>query len=95
MPTTNSNKTLETYDVKNQDGALVLKNDGDMFILVSNDVRVNLYLLAVQKLLSENKLVQMMVAAEIERMIHETNEEMKNEKESDVPTDTEPTGEAA
>ena len=95
MPTTNSNKTLETYDVENQNGALVLKNDGDMFILVSNDVRVNLYLLAVQKLLSENKLVQMMVAAEIERMIHETNEEMKNEKESDVPTDTEPTGEAA
>ena len=50
-------------------GALVFRADGRLMILPSNDVRVNLYLLATQKLLAENKPVQQMVANEITKMM--------------------------
>lgn len=78
----------EMFDVSNEDGAIVLKNDGTMYILASNDVRVNLYMLATQKLLSENKQVQQLIADEINKMLYETTQEMRNEEKLLIETDT-------
>jgi len=81
------NSLPEMHDILNEDGALVIKITGEMYILASNDVRLNMYLIALQDILSNDVEVHVKLGTKISEMMDTMQEEIDAKQRTIFPRD--------
>lgn len=81
------NSSLDKHDIPYEDGGLVIKPTGEMYILASNDVRLNMYLIALQDILSNDVEVHVKLGTKISEMMGTMQEATNVKQRKDFPRD--------